>query len=91
MIKVRANEEQRQGVILLTNTFRGNIIDVAVDSLIIEMTGGQAKVDAFLNLLSGYEILELARTGIARSWQRIRERYLPELTKEPKFCIADLV
>ena len=65
LIKVRANEEQRQGVILLTNTFRGNIIDVAVDSLIIEMTGGQAKIDAFLNLLSGYEILELARTGIA--------------------------
>ena len=64
-LKVRANEEQRQGVILLTNTFRGNIIDVAVDSLIIEMTGGQAKIDAFLNLLSGYEILELARTGIA--------------------------
>ena len=63
LIKVRANEEQRQGVILLTNTFRGNII--AVDSLIIEMTGGQAKIDAFLNLLSGYEILELARTGIA--------------------------
>ena len=65
LIKVRANEEQRQGVILLTNTFRGNIIDVAVDSLIIEMTGGQAKIDAFLNLLSGFEILELARTGIA--------------------------
>ena len=65
LIKVRANEEQRQGVILLTNTFRGNIIDFGVDRLIIEMTGGQAKIDAFLNLLSGYEILELARTGIA--------------------------
>lgn len=66
LIKVRANEEQRQGVILLANmSFRANVIDVAKDSLIIEMTGGQAKIDAFLNLLSGYEILELARTGIA--------------------------
>ena len=91
LIKVRANEEQRQGVILLTNTFRGNIIDVAVDSLIIEMTGGQAKIDAFLNLLSGYEIFRACKNRYCRSWQRIRERYLPELTKEPKFCIADLV
>lgn len=65
LIKVRASEEQRQGVILLANTFRANVIDVAMDSLIIEMTGGQAKIDAFLKLLSGYEILELARTGIA--------------------------
>lgn len=66
LIKVRVSEEQRQGVLLLANTtFRANVIDVAMDSLIIEMTGGQAKIDAFLNLLSGYEILELARTGIA--------------------------
>lgn len=66
LIKVRVSEEQRQGVLLLANTtFRANVIDVAMDSLIIEMTGGQAKIDAFLKLLSGYEILELARTGIA--------------------------
>lgn len=65
LIKVAANEEQRQGVILMANTFRANVIDVAKNSLIIEMTGGQSKIDAFLSLLSGYEILELARTGIA--------------------------
>jgi acetolactate synthase-1/3 small subunit len=44
--------------------FRGNIIDVGVDSLIVELTGQQSKLDAFLQLLDGYEILELARTGI---------------------------
>ena len=40
------------------------IIDVGIDSLIIELTGNQSKIDAFIRLLEGYEILELARTGI---------------------------
>lgn len=65
LIKVRANAQERQGVIAIADIFRAKIIDVAPESLIIELTGNQDKVDAVLGLLSGYEILELARTGIA--------------------------
>ena len=65
LIKVRTNNEQRQGVIAVADIFRAKIIDVASDSLIVELTSNQAKIDAFINLLDGYEILELARTGIA--------------------------
>ena len=65
MIKVRANAEQRQGVIAVTDIFRAKIIDVAKESLIIELTGNQSKIEAFIGLLDGYEILEIARTGIA--------------------------
>ena len=65
LIKVRTDSTQRQGVISVADIFRAKIIDVAADSLIVELTGNQAKIDAFLNLLEGYEILELARTGIA--------------------------
>lgn len=65
LIKVRATVEQRQGVISVVDIFRAKIIDVAPDSMIIELTGNQSKIEAFLNLLNGYEILELARTGIA--------------------------
>ncbi|MBR2583053.1 MAG: acetolactate synthase small subunit, partial [Oscillospiraceae bacterium] len=65
MIKVRATADQRQNVIALANIFRGSIIDVSPESLMIEVTGGTSKIDAFLGLLSGYEILELARTGVA--------------------------
>lgn len=65
MIKVKASAEQRQGIIAITDIFRGSIIDVAPQSLMIEITGNQGKIDAFLKLLDGYEILELARTGIA--------------------------
>ena len=65
LIKVRVDDVKRESVIAITHIFRGNIVDVALDSLIIEITGNQGKIDAFLKLLSGYEILELARTGIA--------------------------
>ncbi len=65
MIKVRTNAEQRQGVISVVDIFRAKIVDVSKDSLIVELTGNQDKIDAFIDLLDGYEILELARTGLA--------------------------
>ena len=65
LIKVRAGASQIDSVIGVTDIFRAKIIDVCTESLTIELTGNQAKIEAFLNLLDGYEILELARTGIA--------------------------
>lgn len=65
LIKVKCAPEDRQGIISMADIFRANIIDVSKESLIIEMTGDQEKIDAFLGLLDGFEILELARTGIA--------------------------
>ncbi|MBE5839272.1 MULTISPECIES: acetolactate synthase small subunit [Butyrivibrio] len=65
LVKVRAEADKRQSILATANIFRGNIVDVSIDSVIIEITGSQSKVDAFLKLLEGYEILELARTGIA--------------------------
>lgn len=64
LIKIRAKAEKRQGIISIADIFRAKIIDVSPDSLVVELTGDQAKVDAFIHLLEGYEILELARTGI---------------------------
>ena len=65
MVKVRCAPEQRQSIIAIADIFRGKIIDVAPQSLMIEITGNQSKIEAFLGLLEGYDILELARTGIA--------------------------
>ena len=65
LIKVRAAADQRQSVISVADIFRAKIIDVAPESLIIELTGNQQKIDAFISLLDGYEILEMARTGLA--------------------------
>ena len=65
LIKSRVTTEQRQNVLSVANIFRANVIDVSADSLIVELTGNQSKIEAFINLLEGYEILEIARTGIA--------------------------
>ncbi len=65
LVKVHATDGDRDSVIALANVFRASIIDVGVTSMIIELTGSQSKIDAFLGLLGGHEILELARTGVA--------------------------
>ena len=64
MNKVKVGADSRQAVIAMADIFRAKIVDVAVDSLMVELTGNQNKIEAFINLLDGYEILELARTGI---------------------------
>ena len=64
MVKMKANASQRAEVISIADIFRAKIVDVETDSLMLEMTGNRSKVEGFLNLISGYEILELARTGI---------------------------
>jgi acetolactate synthase-1/3 small subunit len=65
LVKVRADAIQRKGIIQIVDVFRAKIIDISKESVIIELTGGQNKLTAFIELLDGYEILELARTGIA--------------------------
>ncbi len=65
LVKVKAAPEERQSIIAVADIFRAKIVDVAAESLIIELTGNQSKIDAFIKLLDGHEILEMARTGIA--------------------------
>ena len=64
MLKVKADAAQRAEIVAVADIFRAKIVDVETESLMLEMTGNLSKVEAFLNLMSGYEILELARTGI---------------------------
>ncbi|MCD8369530.1 MAG: acetolactate synthase small subunit [Clostridiales bacterium] len=78
MVKVRANAQDRQAVNAIAEIFRATIVDVGKDSLTVMMTGDQSKLDALVNLLEDYEILELARTGmtgLSRGSDDIR--YLP--------------
>ncbi len=65
LVKLRATDKDRQAILATANIFRAKIVDVGSDSLVIELTGEQRKLDAFIDQVSGYEILELARTGEA--------------------------
>ena len=65
LVKVRVSKTNRQNVISIADIFRAKVIDVASDSMVLELTGSKSKLEAFLELLSdGNEILELARTGV---------------------------
>ena len=64
LVKVAAAPEQRQGIVSIADIFRAKVVDVSKDSLIVEMTGSKTKLEAFINLMGDYEILELARAGV---------------------------
>ena len=64
LVKIKVAPSQRQQVMSMAEIFRANIVDVAKESLMVEITGSQSKLEAFLSLLEDYEILELVRTGI---------------------------
>ena len=64
LIKVKCDVKQRSDVVALANIFHARILDVAPDSVIVELTGEIDKLGAFVELLNGFEVMELARTGL---------------------------
>jgi acetolactate synthase-1/3 small subunit len=63
LLKVRATSSQRMEITLLVEMFRGRIVDISADSLMVEISGQERKIEAFIELMRPYGILELARTG----------------------------
>jgi len=63
MIKVKALPERRSDVVDIVNIFRANIVDVSRDTVVIELSGAQNKIDALCEVLADYGILEIVRTG----------------------------
>jgi acetolactate synthase I/III small subunit len=64
LIKIGATQETRSQVLDLANVFKARVLDIATESITVEMTGGEEKVDRFLELLNPYGLLEVVRTGI---------------------------
>ncbi len=63
MLKIDADRQKRSEIIEIVDIFRAKVVDVATDSIIIECTGNENKIRAFLELISPYGITEMARTG----------------------------
>jgi acetolactate synthase-1/3 small subunit len=63
LIKVKADTKTRSEIMQISDIFRTKIVNVSHESVIIEMTGDDGKVSAFLKLVEPFGILELARTG----------------------------
>jgi acetolactate synthase-1/3 small subunit len=63
LIKVAAPPGRRGEIAQLTDIFRGRIVDVAPETMIIEMSGQEGKIEAFIEMMRPLGIIELARTG----------------------------
>jgi len=63
LIKVNANPAQRTEIALLVEMFRGRVVDITHATLMIEISGQESKIEAFIDLMRPYGIVELARTG----------------------------
>ena len=63
LIKIKATSSTRSEIIQIVDIFRANIVDIGSDSLTVEVTGDEDKIDSLFNLLRGFGIKELARTG----------------------------
>jgi acetolactate synthase-1/3 small subunit len=63
LVKVKATPSTRSEIIQIVDVFRANIVDVAPDSLMVEVTGDEEKISSLLELLRGFGIRDIARTG----------------------------
>jgi acetolactate synthase-1/3 small subunit len=64
LIKVRINQQTRFEIVQLTDIYRAKIVDVCQDSMIIEVTGPEAKIDSVVEMFKPYGIIEMVRTGL---------------------------
>ena len=63
LCKVKVDRESRSEIIEICNIFRGEVVDVGENALMLEVTGDEEKIDAFVRVLGDYGIEELVRTG----------------------------
>jgi acetolactate synthase-1/3 small subunit len=79
LIKVNVpDNKSRSDVINCVDVFRGRVVDVSPEALTIEITGTPDKIDAFLNLMRTYGIMELARTGLTALARGVRSIKIDE-------------
>ncbi|AFK85589.1 acetolactate synthase-1/3 small subunit [Thermoanaerobacterium thermosulfurigenes] len=81
LVKVEINSSTRDDIMHIVDTFRGKVIDISLDSIIIEMTGDTEKVEAFIKLIKQFQVRELTRTGLItlERGNRILKEYEEEL------------
>ena len=64
IIKVKADKNSRQDIMSAANVFRAKVVDYSTSSMMLEITGAEDKINAFVEIIKDYGLLEIARTGI---------------------------
>lgn len=77
LVKVKAAPEDRSRIIEITEIYKAKVVDLSIDTMILELTGDPEKLDAFLKVIEPYGILEMQRTGVtvlARGGHTLKDR-----------------
>ncbi len=64
LVKIQADESQRSVVREAAEIYKASVVDLSVDSMVVELTGKPGKIDGFLAVVGQYQILEMCRTGV---------------------------
>ena len=89
MIKVAVEHNERSHVLQLVNVFRARVVDVAPESLILEITGSEDKIDGLLEVLRPFGILEMVRTGIVAMRRGNKSSPVPAAAEGPDEVIVE--
>lgn len=63
LIRVHTNSETRSDIVQMVNIYRGEVVDVALDSMVVQIVGSEDRVDSLIELLNNFGIIEMVRTG----------------------------
>lgn len=89
MIKVAAQHDQRSHVLQLVEIFRARVVDVSPETLTIEITGNEEKIDRLLEVLRPFGVLEMVRTGIVAMRRGSKPSTVPLAAEEPDVVTAE--
>ena len=77
LVKVEASAEARSQIALINEVYKAKVVDLSIDTMILELTGDPEKVDAYLKVIEPFHILEMQRTGVtvlARGRHTLKDR-----------------
>ena len=83
MVKVKADQQTRSQILELSEVFRAHVLDIATESITLELTGEETKVDRLLELLHPYGLLEMVRTGVVAMRRGAKSPVVTRKTKAP--------
>ena len=77
LVKVKADADMRNQIVQITQIYKAKVVDLSIDTMILELTGDPEKLDAFVAVIEPYGILEMQRTGVtvlARGQHTLKDR-----------------
>ena len=82
LLKVECDTQNRAELREISSIYKAKIIDLSPDSMVFELTGRPEKIDAFLKLMSDYQILEQCRTGVTALERGVKHEHMQKLAQE---------